>query len=603
MRIAKIDIESFRGIPGHCSLDFRDKFGNACSAIIYGGNGCGKSSIIDAIEFNLQGKIERSESLKDSTKPSVLNICYKQYQTAHTAVEFDDGSVFVRDIQVIFDQITNSYRFERDPHKSHESFNHSPIALRRNDIIKFHICPVQEKQVLLSESIYNFHTDAKTKHNPIVREWEEEKTKIKNEIRSLLEQIKSIITIDNEEIRKNINNSLVNYLMSRYTITGKIEYSKSGRLKQPLQQTEYFKVVEIAKRIDEQTLKIKELKKKLKDSKPNVSDKDNKFEKLFEKYEKVALYLSDAFKEISNTDYVDSIAFSVADISATSFDIEVTLKNGRKEPPERIFSEANYDLMILLLYISMIRVGSEMGQEKVLVLDDVLQSVDSTIRTRFMAYVLREFCDWQLFITCHDRAWLNQLRYLFNNLEQGGYHPYKEFDIIDWSFDTGPIVQENKESGIDNRLIKAIETNNIYVIAATAGPFFEMICDKLTANLHSSINRNTDDRYTISDLWKGLSKSLMAIGLEKEVNDIDRFKFVRNMISCHSSSWAEAISDFEIRKFAEAVQTLYEKTFCHEKGCMSWIQGKYNCDKSCNCRKLSYQYRRIKKEQIIGTTK
>ena len=95
----------------------------------------------------------------------------------------------------------------------------------------------------------------------------------------------------------------------------------------------------------------------------------------------------------------------------------------------------------------------------------------------------------------------------------------------------------------------------------------------------------------------------MAIGLEKEVNDIDRFKFVRNMISCHSSSWAEAISDFEIRKFAEAVQTLYEKTFCHEKGCMSWIQGKYNCDKSCNCRKLSYQYRRIKKEQIIGTTK
>ena len=55
MKIAKIDIESFRGIPGHCSLDFRDKSGKACSAIIYGGNGSGKSSIVDAIEYNLQG--------------------------------------------------------------------------------------------------------------------------------------------------------------------------------------------------------------------------------------------------------------------------------------------------------------------------------------------------------------------------------------------------------------------------------------------------------------------------------------------------------------------------------------------------------------------
>ena len=69
--------------------------------------------------------------------------------------------------------------------------------------------------------------------------------------------------------------------------------------------------------------------------------------------------------------------------------------------------------------------------------------------------------------------------------------------------------------------------------------------------------------------------------------------FIRNMVGCHYSSWAEETSDFEILSFANAVQSLYDKTFCDE--CMSWVSGKfYENNKSCHCGKLNY--RKIRKE-------
>lgn len=67
--IRSIDIKAFRGIPQNLSLDFTDSNGHAISAIIYGENGSGKSSITDALEFVLQGKIGRSDKINNPLRP------------------------------------------------------------------------------------------------------------------------------------------------------------------------------------------------------------------------------------------------------------------------------------------------------------------------------------------------------------------------------------------------------------------------------------------------------------------------------------------------------------------------------------------------------
>ena len=60
-KIKRIEIEHFRGITNDLSISF-DLKGKAESALIFGDNGSGKSSVIDAIEFITQGSIQGNQA-------------------------------------------------------------------------------------------------------------------------------------------------------------------------------------------------------------------------------------------------------------------------------------------------------------------------------------------------------------------------------------------------------------------------------------------------------------------------------------------------------------------------------------------------------------
>lgn len=86
MKIQKIEIDAFRGIPDKRTINFSDKNGECCSAIIYGGNGSGKSSIVDAIEYNLQSRIERSTSIRNPKRPFPINFYHARFKDSSLLV-------------------------------------------------------------------------------------------------------------------------------------------------------------------------------------------------------------------------------------------------------------------------------------------------------------------------------------------------------------------------------------------------------------------------------------------------------------------------------------------------------------------------------------
>ena len=59
----EIRLENFRGITHALDLSFT-KNKKACSCLLYGDNGSGKSSIIDGIELSTHGSIKHSSSGK-----------------------------------------------------------------------------------------------------------------------------------------------------------------------------------------------------------------------------------------------------------------------------------------------------------------------------------------------------------------------------------------------------------------------------------------------------------------------------------------------------------------------------------------------------------
>ena len=111
MKIKKLYIEAFRGIPKSVELDFSNRNGDAVSTIIYGDNGTGKSSIVDAIEFNLQARIERDSKIKNSRRPSAISKCYTRSIPAKTKVELDNGCIIERGIETTFALYLPSWRF------------------------------------------------------------------------------------------------------------------------------------------------------------------------------------------------------------------------------------------------------------------------------------------------------------------------------------------------------------------------------------------------------------------------------------------------------------------------------------------------------------
>ena len=299
------------------------------------------------------------------------------------------------------------------------------------------------------------------------------------------------------------------------------------------------------------------------------------FRELLEEAEK---FLYTSFVKISNADYIKGVKLKIGNESEVSLEIIVLTDTGIKVQPQNIFSEANYDLVILLLHLSLFRVCANNGQSKFLILDDVLQSVDSSIRTRFIEYLLSELREWQLIITCHDRLWLNQLKHLFNR----NSHRFKEIHITGWTFLSGPTITSINHDSKDNIIQQAVQTSNPRLIAAACGVMLEKICHNLSFSLEVSLHRKYEDKYTIGDLWPSIKKTLKKSSIKTILDNIDSLLIIRNILGCHYNEWAESMSDTEVQSFAKNIQTLYDFTFC--ENCGSWISKNDNQDFVAKCK-------------------
>lgn len=596
MKIKSVYIHSFRGIPRELTVDFTDKTGNPVSTIISGDNGSGKSSIVDAIEYNLQGRISRDPLIITSESRTPISYCYSPIIGANTKVVLEDNREHERGIDVRFNGLKTEFQY--DNKFIPKEFALTPVALRRSDIISFGVIPKDKRQVLFFSFLYQHFTriDDVLKNSvhwegdQYIKSLTDRYVQLKQERKNKIEELAKLLNIPVNHIPFGEKVKFETFVNTQLNLKG---YSRKGNKI----VAKYFrfgrKEFEIRELKDEVIGLIKQIKE-IKDTtekelNPNVygvtikqrRESNAKF------IMKASEFLSESFVEISNLDFVDSIKLELGDYTSASLEITVILNNGKHSTPNQLFSEANYDLMVLLLYISLIRAGAELGQAKVMILDDVLQSVDSVIRAKFMDYILRVCKDWQLIITCHDDLWLNQLRYLY---QQNGI-PYKEYKLMHWKFEDGPTLLEMKGGGQDNTLKNAIATNDKQIIASQAGLFMEFICQKLSTTLPISVKRTPDDKYTIGDLWPGIIAVFKGVPEMKSfLDELNREVMARNMIGCHANEWALGMSDNEVLSFAKRVQYFYERSYCSE--CNTWITTRTCSGKlvaECRCRRLQYK--------------
>lgn len=296
--------------------------------------------------------------------------------------------------------------------------------------------------------------------------------------------------------------------------------------------------------------------------------------KLKDAFKEIEKWISEKFLELSNDEQIKSLNIKfgiITDISVTPI---IEYKSGKDASPNLVLSEANLDLLGLLFFLAMIKTTTKERKSQLLILDDVLQSIDSQIRLKLTSMIREEFQNYQIIISTHDRLWFEQMANIFQ-FTKGKFQPVK--------LNFNPITQRYILDGIDSEFkIKINDDVSTIQIAQDASYLLEKICHYLSYNIKISVVRKKDDRYTIGDIWPGLFKELKKTNLNDIVLVLNDFLLYRNVFAVHFNEWTLNTPRNDIINFAQSVQQLFDSTFCTD--CGRWIEKSMTTDCLYTCR-------------------
>jgi hypothetical protein len=161
--------------------------------------------------------------------------------------------------------------------------------------------------------------------------------------------------------------------------------------------------------------------------------------------------------------------------------------------PRAFLSEGHLDSLGLCLFLASVRIFNPPGS--LLVLDDVLTSIDREHRRRVGELLFQEFADYQIVLTTHDEHWHDLLN---SSARAWGIQGQWSFvKVAGWSVDSGPSLSEVNDSWefVDAHLTEADYRE-------LGGPFrliLEDFLKRTAAKLELKVKFKIDGRYTAGD--------------------------------------------------------------------------------------------------------
>ena len=161
---------------------------------------------------------------------------------------------------------------------------------------------------------------------------------------------------------------------------------------------------------------------------------------------------------------------------------------GRGEhPPHALHSEGHQDSMGLCLYLALAEKLTK-GIIDLIILDDVVMSVDADHRRNICDLLSISFPDNQFLITTHDRTWANQLRIMKVVNSKGMIHFYN------WHVATGP--QVDSDADIWGRITQDLQKGDVSSAAGklrqNSEQYFATVCDALQSLVIFKLNGTYD---------------------------------------------------------------------------------------------------------------
>jgi len=147
-------------------------------------------------------------------------------------------------------------------------------------------------------------------------------------------------------------------------------------------------------------------------------------------------------------------------------------------PPHALHSEGHQDSMGLCLFFALNEYLTE-DRIKVIILDDVVMSIDRNHRKSVCGLLKNFFPNKQFIITTHDTAWAKQLK------SEAVVSNKHMIHFLNWNIDVGPTyrLEQDLWQKIEEDLDKDDVPSGAHKLRRNAECFFEDICDLLNAKV------------------------------------------------------------------------------------------------------------------------
>jgi len=154
-------------------------------------------------------------------------------------------------------------------------------------------------------------------------------------------------------------------------------------------------------------------------------------------YDKLQSDLTRYYEFLHPEEGYGALSISMDPRKRGSSELKMGFHGRGEEDPRAYSSEGHLDSLGLCIFLAFVRRFS--ADWPLLVLDDVVASVDAAHKRRVASLLFREFGDRQLFITTQDSRWYNDLRRAQE--ETGRQESTRNLIIESWSLEEGPKIR------------------------------------------------------------------------------------------------------------------------------------------------------------------
>ncbi|HSH65155.1 MAG TPA: hypothetical protein VLB84_05010 [Bacteroidia bacterium] len=266
-----------------------------------------------------------------------------------------------------------------------------------------------------------------------------------------------------------------------------------------------------------------------------------------------------------------------------SLDLKADFHSKLGIPPQSIYSESHLDTLGLAIFVAL---AKKYGNENtILILDDVLMSVDESHLDRFIDMLHDVAGNFShVLITTHYRPWRD--RYRNHRAPASDVH---FIELRYWSIEKGIRVQNGKNAIGELKEVIDADYFDRQKLSSLAGTTVENILDHLTVLYQCRLPRKPKNDYALRELLDSVSSKLQKVlkvqHLEKDAEGkvvdgkiakeveikplIDKLKqlsAVRNQVGAHYNFDGSLVSDKDVTEFGELTLQLAEAITCPDNG-------------------------------------